>query len=185
MDEYYITLFWLGDFLCNKMFSSFCFLYLNSLNVKEKLRLTPNQRNLAFLFFFLACFKSSAEILSPSLIRFLGWDFFFFILFPGVTSVDGPSLQLSHTHWHAHQRHYKKTRRLLSMQHKCAQHKWDHFFFSLLFVFKKKLRNKCFRFEEGRKKNYTWWNTFHQTNRERRRRRRKKKRFFFTLSSQC
>lgn len=53
------------------------------------------------------------------------------------------------------------------MQHKCAQHKWDHFF-----VFKK-LRNKCIRFE--RKKITHDETHFIKTNRERR---RKKKRFF-------
>lgn len=37
------------------------------------------------------------------------------------------------------------------MQHKCAQHKWDH----IIVLFFKKLRNKCIRL----KKKYTWWKT--------------------------
>lgn len=51
----------------------------------------------------------------------------------------------SHTHRHAHQRHYKKTRRLRSMQQVCTTQVGPIVFF---FVFKK-LRNKCLiRFEK-------------------------------------
>lgn len=52
------------------------------------------------------------------------------------------------------------------MQHKCAQHKWDH-----IIVFFKKLRNKCLRLKK--KKIHMMKNTFHQTNRGRRERERK------------
>lgn len=55
------------------------------------------------------------------------------------------------------------------MQHKCAQHKWDHI------IFFKKLRNKCIRF----KKKLHMMKTRHQTNR----RGKKKKDFSHYLVS--
>lgn len=46
--------------------------------------------------------------------------------FPQVTNLNETPLSL--THWHAHQRHYKKTRRLLSMQHKLCTTQVGPFF---------------------------------------------------------
>lgn len=53
------------------------------------------------------------------------------------------------------------------MQHKCAQHKWDHYFF--LF---KKLRNKCIRFEKKKKITHDETQVIKPTEKE------EKKRFF-------
>lgn len=71
------------------------------------------------------------------------------------------SSMLSLTHWHAHQRHYKKTRRLLSMQQVHNTSGTNSFF----------LRNYETNVSFDLKRNNTWWNTLHQTKRKRKRKR--------------
>lgn len=89
-----------------------------------------------------------------------------FFFFPWVMDVKGNPQSHTRT-WHAHQRHYKKTRRLRSMQQVCTTQVGPRNYETNASL-------------DLNWRNNTWWNT---SNRGRRRRRRKKKVFSHYLVS--
>lgn len=80
----------------------------------------------------------------------------------------------SHTHRHAHQRHYKKTRRLRSMQQVCTTQVGPIVFFLFLRNYETNVLLDLKRKQHMMK---------HISSNQQRKKKRKK--IFFTLSSQC